>query len=125
MDLKILEQNISELLIKKCGTVKAGLIKAGVGLNTIYNIKKQGQMPSIEKVAKIAETFGVSVDYLLGRETNGISLTVDQEILLAFYNECPYDAQTAILKFAEYQADTSRQQNDAADNEQDHSTSLL
>ena len=82
-------------------------------------------MPSIEKVAKIAETFGVSVDYLLGRETNGINLTVDQEILLAFYNECPYDAQTAILKFAEYQADMSRQQNDAADNEQDHSTSLL
>lgn len=120
MDLKILEKNISELLIKKCGTVKAGLIKAGVGLNTVYNIKKQGQTPSIEKVAKIAETFDVSVDYLLGREPNGVTLSLDQEVLLSLYNECPYDAQTAILKFAEYQADMYKQHASSADSGQDH-----
>lgn len=36
----------------------------------IYDVEKRDRTPSIDKVTAIAEYFGVSVDYLLGRTNN-------------------------------------------------------
>ena len=40
----------------------------GFSRNTIYNMKKS--TPNVERVSKIADSFNVSTDYLLGRTEN-------------------------------------------------------
>lgn len=42
--------------------------KLGYGRNTIYSLKRQ--KPNAERVSEIADYFGVSTDYLLGRTDN-------------------------------------------------------
>lgn len=42
--------------------------KLGYSRNTIYNLKTS--KPSTERIAEIADFFGVSTDYLLGRTDN-------------------------------------------------------
>lgn len=48
-------------------TVKTMLSEIGLGENTIQNMKKS--MPQADSLALIADYLGVSVDYLLGRDT--------------------------------------------------------
>lgn len=62
-DLSIIISNIEKLCGKK--NVKNELLNAGVSRNVVENMKK-GSMPSIDKIAKIADYFGVTTDYLLG-----------------------------------------------------------
>lgn len=47
----------------------------GVGQTTIANYERGIRIPDAEKLPKIANLFGVTVDYLLGRESN----TLDQQ----------------------------------------------
>lgn len=49
-------------------TVKQLLSDAGLGFNTMSNMK--GSMPKADNLAKIADILGCSVDYLLGRTDN-------------------------------------------------------
>lgn len=49
-------------------------MKSGAGKNFVDNLKK-GSFPAIDKVYKIAEYFGCSVDYLLGRTDSPNSIT--------------------------------------------------
>lgn len=46
--------------------------------------KKGQQKPSVEKIAKIAEYFNVSTDYLLGKET--VRHATDDELKFALFN---------------------------------------
>lgn len=43
----------------------------GIGVNTIY--KWDRSCPQTDKLSKVADLFGVTVDYLLGRESQKIS----------------------------------------------------
>lgn len=115
MNLKTLEHNLIELLTKNCGNVKAGLIKAGVDRNTIYNIQC-GRFPSIEKIAKIADTYNVSVDYLLGRVPQGTE--TEQQLLLSLYEMCDAKAKDEVLNYMEYQVGLSKQRANTQDNAQ-------
>lgn len=63
---KQLSQNIEQYLTYHRLTANKVLTEAGLGKNTIDNMKK-GSMPSVDKVLTIAEYLGVSVDFLLGR----------------------------------------------------------
>lgn len=48
-------------------SVKQMLNDTGLGVNTLQHMKTS--VPKIDTLAKIADYLGVSVDYLLGRET--------------------------------------------------------
>lgn len=56
---------IKELARKNGISINSLEEKLGYSRNTIYNMKKSA--PNIERVAEIADFFGVSTDYLLGR----------------------------------------------------------
>lgn len=58
--LRVSRSNVSQnQLIADCG------LKRGIMSNLM-----KGSMPSVDKIAAIADYFGVSVDFLIGRETN-------------------------------------------------------
>lgn len=62
---------IYKIVEKECKRKKISqqklLSDVGLSRNTLDNIKK-GSMPSVDKVAAIAEYLGVPIDYLLGKE---------------------------------------------------------
>lgn len=66
MEVEIITERIEELSKKKGISRTKALSESGAGKDFISNLKK-GQTPSIIKLQKIAEFFGVSVDYILGR----------------------------------------------------------
>ena len=76
----------SEILINRISTLceQSGITKAKLfedcGLNkNIVNNLKRGSIPSVDKIAIIADYFNISVDYLLGR-TEENSLTSENRI---------------------------------------------
>ena len=66
---EVLIENISSLSLKNKTSINKALIDSGAGKDFIANLKK-GQIPSIEKLMIIADYFGVSIDFLLGRTNN-------------------------------------------------------
>lgn len=61
-------QRMKELRIKHQLTQKEAAKALGIGQTTIANYENGTRVPDLEKTAEIAELFGVSVDYLIGRE---------------------------------------------------------
>ena len=56
---------------KVCGIpLKKILETVGLGRNFIASSLTSGSMPKADNLAKLADYFGVSVDYLLGRTDN-------------------------------------------------------
>ena len=68
MDINKLIQNIDLLSAQKGVNKTNALAECGAGKNFISNIMK-GSDPSIAKVEQVADYYGVSIDYLLGRTT--------------------------------------------------------
>ena len=61
-----------QCLCKNAGTSLAALEKdLGFGKGTMYRWEEK--IPAVDKVQKVAAYFGVSVDYLLGRNDNDVS----------------------------------------------------
>ncbi len=61
-------QRIKSTAKTKGVSIKEVLEKAGLGFNTMSNMKTS--MPKADNIAKIADYLGCSVDYLLGRTDN-------------------------------------------------------
>lgn len=61
-------EKIKELADKQGISLNKLEEKLGFSRNTIYNMKKS--TPNVERVSMIADYFGVSTDYLLGRTDN-------------------------------------------------------
>ncbi|MDE6005096.1 MAG: helix-turn-helix domain-containing protein [Oscillospiraceae bacterium] len=65
---------IAERVKTKCkekGLSVAQLLRAcGITKSFIYDLEKRDTSPSCERIAKIADHLGCSVDYLLGRTDN-------------------------------------------------------
>ena len=59
---------IEKLLIDTGISKKTMLNDLSLGINTFSNWKNRGTIPSGETLQKIADYFGVTVDYLLGKE---------------------------------------------------------
>ena len=65
-DSEVLINRIS-MLCEQSGITKAKLFdECGLNKNIVNNLKR-GSIPSVDKIAVIADYFHVSVDYLLGR----------------------------------------------------------
>lgn len=69
-------EKIKELADKQGISLNKLEEKLGFSRNTIYNMKKS--TPNVERVSMIADYFGVSTDYLLGRTDNPAIATDDQ-----------------------------------------------
>ena len=96
-----------EELLKETNTNKATVAaKTGIPLETICNWFNRNSCPSVDKVARIADFFEVSVDYLLGRQSDiGIvevqhELTADQEEMLKIYNRLSSQDKSQLLALA-------------------------
>ncbi|KKI51205.1 helix-turn-helix domain-containing protein [Christensenella hongkongensis] len=60
-----------EVLLKEKGVSATKMsLDLGFSKDAVFNWKKRGTIPSGEMLAKVADYFGVSVDYLLGRSDN-------------------------------------------------------
>lgn len=62
-------ERIKLLAKKRDSNLKSIAVELGYGENYFYSIKS-GKSPSSEKLQEIADYFGVSTDYLLGRTDN-------------------------------------------------------
>jgi transcriptional regulator with XRE-family HTH domain len=75
--MTILER-IQELAKKRDITLKELSLELGFSKNYLYSLKKQA--PSADKLSKIADYFGVSTDYLLGRSNDKYDLSPQEKI---------------------------------------------
>lgn len=62
-------ERIKELAKKHSKTMKQVTLDLGYSQNYFYSLKS-GKQPSADKLVEIADYFGVSADYLLGRTDN-------------------------------------------------------
>lgn len=60
-------ERITALSSIKGGSVASACRLSGAGEDLSYNVKVKKSVPGIEKVCSLADYFGVSTDYLLGR----------------------------------------------------------
>ena len=112
--MTILER-IQELARKKDKNLKEISLELGFSKNYLYSLKTQA--PSSDKLAKIADYFKVSTDYLLGRTDDKTSLSpkemtdigqladrmldgLESENSVKFYGEPMSDEDKAALKAA-------------------------
>lgn len=100
MDINKLIQNIDLLSAQKGVNKTNALAECGAGKNFISNIMK-GSDPSIAKVEQVADYYGVSIDYLLGKTTAPeLSMqfqTTKEQQLIAAYKAHP-ELQLAVDK---------------------------
>ena len=74
--------------------------QAGLGTNSIYHWKNT--TPSTDSLAKVAKVLGVSVDYLLGKDSSSTKPKIDladDDSFIAFYEGKPVsDDDMEIIK---------------------------
>ncbi len=93
---------IKELQIKKVGKVSLNALEkeVGFGKSTISSWEKK--QPSVDKICVLADYFGVTTDYLLGREQKGAHaapLSSDEAELLEKFNAFPASLKSHTLKY--------------------------
>ena len=82
--------------------------RIGASQKSVDNWEKGVAEPSAVAIAKLADIFGCSADYILGREDEfGIvninsNLTEEEKQLLVFYNACGKKEKSSIINFARY-----------------------
>lgn len=98
----LIAERIQNLCSTKKITINRMLADCGAGTRLVQNLKS-GSFPSVDKFIKIADYFGCSVDFLLGRsDVSGFS---QEEINLILAYRCaePDDktiVNTALRKYA-------------------------
>ena len=82
---------IRRLAKERSVTVKQTLDDCKINRNFLYDLEKGNSSPSVDKLTRIAEYFGVSVSVLLDGEDTGIAAFLD-----AFKKLSPSDKQLLI-----------------------------
>lgn len=67
MQNDVLSKRIKSMCKAKKVTVKSVLEFCDMNRNTIYDLEKRNVFPACDKLSRIADYLGCSVDYLLGR----------------------------------------------------------
>lgn len=92
-------ERIKQLCDKQGVSINKMLIESGAGARTYHNMVA-GSYPSTDKAEKIAEYFGCSVDYLLGRtdvpEVNRGDIVKKTEV--KFAAEMPVSVPPKVIK---------------------------
>ncbi len=81
------------------------LKETGIGAGTFSTWKKRGTIPSGEVLAKIANYFGVTVDYLLGEDqehkTVSEEMTEEEKKMHQLFQSVPKENQKELLDLIE------------------------
>ena len=85
-------------------TIKIMLSDLDLGINALSSMKSS--FPKSDTLARIADYLGCSVDYLLGRPTDGI--TPEEQSLLDFFRQCSDTDRAQLIDLAELYADRER-----------------
>lgn len=88
-------ERIKSLARKHSKTMKQVTMDLNYSENYFYTLKN-GKQPSAEKLNEIADYFGVSVDYLLGREDK--ASLAEKHAVFAFDGEPVTDEEVEFLK---------------------------
>lgn len=88
-------ERIKSLAKKHSKTMKQVTLDLNYSENYFYTLKN-GKQPSAEKLNEIADYFGVSVDYLLGREEK--TSLAEKHSVFAFDGEPVTDEEVEFLK---------------------------
>lgn len=88
-------ERIKSLAKKHSKTMKQVTLDLNYSENYFYTLKN-GKQPSAEKLNEIADYFGVSVDYLLGREEK--TSLAEKHGVFAFDGEPVTDEEVEFLK---------------------------
>lgn len=105
--LRILRKN-AKMTMKELGRV------LGCGESTISMYENGKRQPDNETLKKIADYYGVTIDYLLGYETTTIStveensLTDGEKALLDLFNRVPQEQQQLVLEMIKVALQTSK-----------------
>ncbi len=74
-------------------TVKQTLEACGINRNFLYDLEHGGSSPSVDKIARIAEYFGVGTATLLGAGSE------DSAAFLALYAQLSPEAKNALIDY--------------------------
>lgn len=95
MFIKILKQLMAKKKIKN----KDFSEKIGISPNQVRYWEQHGNIPKYEVLKRIADFFGVSTDYLLGKESNeNLSLNQEENELIIKYRAAGEETRAAIKK---------------------------
>ena len=94
-------ERLLELMNERNVSIRQLSSDVGFGVNQIKYWKTHGTLPKADIVEKIAEYFGVSVDYLLGKEEEKTpeepKLSEGEAMLLEAIRDVPEDQRPALL----------------------------
>ena len=102
---------LKQLRTKKGLTSEELCVKIGIKGGSYRNYERNDRKPDYDTLVKLADFYGVSTDYLLGRPTatpptdpvDALISSKDfdeiEEILLKKYLELPHDARMAVVQF--------------------------
>lgn len=94
-----------EVLLKEKGVSATKMsLDLGFSKDAVFNWKKRGAIPSGEMLAKVADYFDVSVDYLLGRtdERNLITKHAASTVDDTQYDDLPEEAIQEMETFRQF-----------------------
>lgn len=90
--------------------------KLGCNQTAIGKYERGDLQPSIETLFKLADIFGCSIDYLLGREddfgnisvTTNSDLTAEEKVMLELFNQLPDVRRRTIIDTMRFMVDSNR-----------------
>ena len=78
--------------------------KTGIGQSTFTDWKKGKSVPKTDKLMKIAEAFGVPLEYFTGNvfKNSTYVLSEDERELLSLYRKIPIEKRVELLDYAQF-----------------------
>lgn len=101
----ILIERIATLSAIKGDSVASACRQSGAGEDLSYNVKVKKSVPGIEKICSLADYFGVSTDYLLGRTDSMAAPARSVEdptltTLLGYYDRFNQEGREKLVAYA-------------------------
>ena len=93
--------NIETLRIVRGISQRQMLADCNLSKSFMDNMKK-GSMPSVDKIAAVADFFGCSIDTIVGREKNSAPIEADKSELAASLKELSSDELRRLIEFAKF-----------------------
>ena len=94
-------QNIETMRILRGISQRQMLVDCGLSRGVMENMKK-GSMPSVDKIALLADYFGCSIDQIVGRETKIAPIPADRSELAENMKDLSKDELVKLIEFAKF-----------------------
>ena len=79
---------------------------AGIGQSTLSDWKKGRSAPKNEKLKKILDVLGVTMDAFSGSNSTIDALSADERELLRLFRSMPPESRTELLSYAQFKTGT-------------------